>query len=120
MPSVAAHHRSPAPCPSGVFGGITPWATRTGLALAAGLAASLPAWAQPEEGVALVPSFKDYPVASVMAMLLFIIVAIMMLYGVRHFVFTMNRLTARQRHPYIDVVVANWPMITVFIAAHNE
>ncbi|MBC7437299.1 MAG: glycosyltransferase family 2 protein [Bdellovibrionales bacterium] len=38
----------------------------------------------------------------------------------RHFVFTMNRLTGVQRHPYMDISVANWPMVTVFIAAHNE
>ena len=65
-------------------------------------------------------SFSAYPVASVMASLLFVIVVIMMLYGVRHFLFTINRLTGEQRHPYIDISVARWPMITVFIAAHNE
>ena len=65
-------------------------------------------------------SFSAYPVASVMAWLLFLIVVVMMLYGVRHFTFTMNRLTGKQRHPYIDIAVARWPMITVFIAAHNE
>ena len=65
-------------------------------------------------------TFSAYPVASVMASVLFLIVVIMMLYGVRHFMFTMNRLTGKQRHPYIDVAVARWPMITVFIAAHNE
>jgi cellulose synthase/poly-beta-1,6-N-acetylglucosamine synthase-like glycosyltransferase len=65
-------------------------------------------------------SFSAYPVASVMATLLFLIVLLMMLYGVRHFLFTINRLTGVQRHPYIDISVARWPMITVFIAAHNE
>lgn len=65
-------------------------------------------------------SFSAYPVASVMAWLLFLIVLVMMLYGVRHFLFTINRLTGVQRHPYIDISVARWPMITVFIAAHNE
>lgn len=65
-------------------------------------------------------SFSAYPVASVMAVLLFVIVVVMMLYGVRHFIFTINRLTGKQRHPYIDIAVARWPMITVFIAAHNE
>ena len=65
-------------------------------------------------------SFSAYPVASVMASILFLIVVVMMLYGVRHFMFTMNRLTGKQRHPYIDIAVARWPMITVFIAAHNE
>lgn len=70
--------------------------------------------------VSLVPSFKDYPVAAVMASLLCLIVVIMTIYGIRHFLFTMNRLTGVQRHPYIDIAVARWPMVTVFIAAHNE
>ena len=80
----------------------------------------LPVLAQVTATGALIPSFKDYPVAAVMASLLFVIVVTMMLYGVRHFMFTMNRLTGVQRHPYIDIAVARWPMITVFIAAHNE
>ncbi|MBK5205766.1 MAG: glycosyltransferase family 2 protein, partial [Polaromonas sp.] len=80
----------------------------------------MPARAQPENPGALMPSFKDYPVAAVMASVLFLIVVIMMFYGVRHFLFTMNRLIGVQRHPYIDIAVARWPMITVFIAAHNE
>lgn len=84
------------------------------------LLAPLPALAQVTATGALIPSFKDYPAAAVMASLLFVIVIIMMLYGVRHFMFTINRLTGVQRHPYIDVAVARWPMITVFIAAHNE
>ena len=94
-----------------------------------------PIFAQPQRGeaaiapisslapaipISLIPTFKDYPVAAVMASLLFLIVVIMIIYGVRHFIFTMNRLVGKQRHPYIDVSVARWPMITVFIAAHNE
>jgi cellulose synthase/poly-beta-1,6-N-acetylglucosamine synthase-like glycosyltransferase len=70
--------------------------------------------------ISLVPTLKDYPLAAVMTSLLFVIVIIMMVYGVRHFIFTMNRLVGKQRHPYIDISVARWPMITVFIAAHNE
>ncbi|MDO8386986.1 MAG: glycosyltransferase [Polaromonas sp.] len=87
---------------------------------AAALLGAGPALAQAQATGALIPSFKDYPVAAVMASLLFLIVVAMMIYGVRHFMFTMNRLTGVQRHPYIDIAVARWPMITVFIAAHNE
>ncbi|MEO6017559.1 MAG: glycosyltransferase family 2 protein [Polaromonas sp.] len=85
------------------------------------VAATLPAWAATDATGGVVPSFKDYstPIA-VMAAMLLVIVVLMMLYGIRHFLFTMNRLTGVQRHPYIDVAVARWPMITVFIAAHNE
>ncbi len=74
-----------------------------------------------ESGAAgLAPSFKDYRLASVMACLLIAIVVLMALYGLRHFIFTMNRLAGTQRHPYIDIAVARWPIVTVFIAAHNE
>jgi cellulose synthase/poly-beta-1,6-N-acetylglucosamine synthase-like glycosyltransferase len=58
--------------------------------------------------------------SAVMAALLVVVVAIMLVYGVRHVVFTINRLAGNQRHPYIDIGVARWPVITVFIAAHNE
>ena len=65
-------------------------------------------------------AFAAQPVAAVMACLLLLVVVTMVLYAVRHFVFTMSRLAGVQRHPYIDITVAEWPMITVFIAAHNE
>jgi cellulose synthase/poly-beta-1,6-N-acetylglucosamine synthase-like glycosyltransferase len=48
------------------------------------------------------------------------IVAVIAVYTVRHFIFTLNRLFGRQRHPYVDVAVARWPRITVAIPAHNE
>jgi cellulose synthase/poly-beta-1,6-N-acetylglucosamine synthase-like glycosyltransferase len=41
-------------------------------------------------------------------------------YAVRHYYFTLNRLFGMQRHPYIDINVADWPTVTVFVAAHNE
>jgi cellulose synthase/poly-beta-1,6-N-acetylglucosamine synthase-like glycosyltransferase len=52
--------------------------------------------------------------------LLFAIVATLVVYTVRHYLFTVNRLFGRQRHPYVDVELARWPLITVCIAAHNE
>lgn len=55
-----------------------------------------------------------------MVTLLFCIVAVMMVYAARHVVFTFNRLFGVQRHPYLDIDTAQWPDITVFIAAHNE
>ena len=46
--------------------------------------------------------------------------SLMSVYTVRHWLFTMNRLFARTRAPYVDIVDATWPQVTVFIAAHNE
>jgi cellulose synthase/poly-beta-1,6-N-acetylglucosamine synthase-like glycosyltransferase len=58
--------------------------------------------------------------AAVLATLLSVIVLVLMVYCIRHIIFTINRLVGEQRHPYLDIDIAEWPMITVFIAAHNE
>jgi cellulose synthase/poly-beta-1,6-N-acetylglucosamine synthase-like glycosyltransferase len=42
------------------------------------------------------------------------------IYTARHYWFTLNRLFGQQRHPYVDVETADWPAVTVLIAAHNE
>lgn len=65
-------------------------------------------------------NIEHLTLAAVLATSLSVIVLILMIYCVRHLVFTINRLVGEQRHPYIDIDVAQWPMITVFIAAHNE
>jgi cellulose synthase/poly-beta-1,6-N-acetylglucosamine synthase-like glycosyltransferase len=46
--------------------------------------------------------------------------ALICIYTLRHYYFTLNRLFGQQRHPYIDVETADWPAVTVLIAAHNE
>ena len=51
---------------------------------------------------------------------LFAIVALISIYTVRHYGFTLNRLFGFQRHPYIDIDTAEWPKVTVLVAAHNE
>ncbi len=48
------------------------------------------------------------------------VVALICIYTLRHYCFTINRLFGRQRHPYIDVDSAPWPAVSVLIAAHNE
>jgi cellulose synthase/poly-beta-1,6-N-acetylglucosamine synthase-like glycosyltransferase len=48
------------------------------------------------------------------------IIVLICIYTVRHYCFTVNRVLGRQRHPYIDIDTADWPAVTVFIAAHNE
>ncbi len=48
------------------------------------------------------------------------IIALILVYTVRHYIFTLNRLFGRQRHPYINIDTATWPTVTVLVAAHNE
>jgi cellulose synthase/poly-beta-1,6-N-acetylglucosamine synthase-like glycosyltransferase len=55
-----------------------------------------------------------------MIYLLFGIVSVICIYTVRHYFFTLNRLFGFQRHPYIDTDTADWPDVTVLVAAHNE
>ncbi len=48
------------------------------------------------------------------------IVLLICIYTIRHYVFTLNRLFGRQRHPYINIDAAAWPSVTVLVCAHNE
>lgn len=52
--------------------------------------------------------------------ILLVVIALVFIYTVRHYVFTINRVFGSQRHPYADIDAADWPKVTVFIAAHNE
>ena len=52
--------------------------------------------------------------------LMLLITLLLATYALRHYVFTLNRMFGRQRHPYSSLVSANWPHVTVFVAAHNE
>ena len=49
-----------------------------------------------------------------------LLLLLLTVYAVRHYVFSLNRLFAAQRHPYASVVSADWPRVTIFVAAHNE
>ena len=51
---------------------------------------------------------------------LYAIVILICIYTARHYLFTLNRLFGFQRHPYIDIDVADWPKVTILVAAHNE
>lgn len=48
------------------------------------------------------------------------IFCLLLTYTLRHWIFTLNRVFARSRAPYVDIDTADWPPVTVFIAAHNE
>jgi cellulose synthase/poly-beta-1,6-N-acetylglucosamine synthase-like glycosyltransferase len=51
---------------------------------------------------------------------LFTIAILISVYTGRHYLFTLNRLFGIQRHPYIDIDTADWPQVTILVAAHNE
>lgn len=51
---------------------------------------------------------------------LILVIAIICVYLVRHYVFTLNRLFGRQRYPYLDIDAADWPFVTVLIPCHDE
>ncbi len=55
-----------------------------------------------------------------MIYILYSIVFLICIYTARHYWFTLNRLFGFQRHPYIDIDTADWPAVTVLVAAHNE
>lgn len=55
-----------------------------------------------------------------MIYVLFTIVSVICIYTGRHYFFTLNRLFGFQRHPYIDIDTADWPPVTILVAAHNE
>jgi cellulose synthase/poly-beta-1,6-N-acetylglucosamine synthase-like glycosyltransferase len=50
----------------------------------------------------------------------YLIIAMVCVYIVRHYLFTLNRLFRPTRQPYVDIDIADWPPITVLIPAHNE
>ena len=47
-------------------------------------------------------------------------VAVLAVYTGRHYFFTLNRLFGKHRQPFVDVLQANWPSLTVYVPAHNE
>ncbi len=73
-------------------------------------------------------TLRDWIVASdalpiiviVMKGVLYTVVVLILVYTARHVLFTLNRLFAHQRHPYLDVDVASWPTVTVVVPCHNE
>ena len=59
-------------------------------------------------------------VVRAMLYFLYTVVTLIIIYTLRHYWFTFNRLFGTQRHPYIDIDTADWPTVTVMIPAHNE
>ena len=49
-----------------------------------------------------------------------LLLVLLTVYAVRHYLFSLNRLFGLQRHPYASIISADWPRVTVLVAAHNE
>ena len=52
--------------------------------------------------------------------MLWAVIVMVLLYTLRHYYFTLNRLFGRQRHPYLDIDCGDWPTVDVLVPAHNE
>ncbi len=59
------------------------------------------------------------PVLWLSAMLV-VVMVFMLAYALRQSVFSWQRMWGRMRYPYAGVMQADWPPVTVFVAAHNE
>lgn len=51
---------------------------------------------------------------------LYVVVAVLVIYTIRHYIFTLNRVFGRHRQPYVDIGVGDWPELAVFVPCHNE
>jgi cellulose synthase/poly-beta-1,6-N-acetylglucosamine synthase-like glycosyltransferase len=56
----------------------------------------------------------------ILEIILFLVLTTILVYMLRHLTFTLNRVFGKQRHPYLDVDVAQWPTVTILVPAHNE
>lgn len=57
---------------------------------------------------------------SVSNVVLWFCIAVLAIYTLRHYFFTLNRLFGRHRQPFVDILQADWPSLVVFVPAHNE
>ena len=121
--------RAHVPCPVRARGFPTPSSPSTGrlclsspgrlhgVAVLASLAVQQPAIAAP--GIVI-----DSALGEAWAWMLLVptvmLLATLAAYSLRHYLFSINRLFATQRHPYASIVSADWPRVVVLVAAHNE
>ena len=85
-------------------GGVSMWVLSPGLARAQDMTAL----------------WQQRPISVLLAMALGLIALVMLVYGVRQTLFSVQRMWGAQRYPYAGIEQAEWPQVTVFIAAHNE
>lgn len=68
----------------------------------------------------LVAEWQTRPASLVLALSLALLVLVLAVYALRQVLFALNRWLAPVRYPYPDLQTVDWPLVTVFIAAHNE
>jgi len=68
----------------------------------------------------LVTPWQRNPVSMWLVVALGLIALVMLMYGIRQTLYSVQRMWGAQRYPYAGITQAQWPMVTVFIAAHNE
>ncbi len=51
---------------------------------------------------------------------LYFVIFVLLVYVIRHYAFTFNRLFGHQRNLYAEIIDANWPSVTIIVPAHNE
>jgi cellulose synthase/poly-beta-1,6-N-acetylglucosamine synthase-like glycosyltransferase len=68
----------------------------------------------------LLTPWQRNPTSFWLTMALGLIALVMLVYGVRQTLFSVQRMWGAQRYPYAGIAQAEWPQVTVFIAAHNE
>ena len=98
------------------------WTGRVGW-VACGLGLAAPAWAVNLAGLHQRMAANSQFGAAwgwTLTALTGLLLVLLTVYAVRHYVFSLNRLFGVQRHPYASVVSADWPRVTIFVAAHNE
>jgi len=72
------------------------------------------------DGIASSPDYLTTWLSELASNILVGVILLLCFYTLRHYYFTLNRVFGNQRHPYVDIDTADWPAVTVFIAAHNE
>jgi len=68
----------------------------------------------------LVSGWQQSQAGLILAVLLCSVIIILSIYGFRQILYSLNRMFSPQNYPYANIGLAQWPQITVFIAAHNE
>ena len=56
----------------------------------------------------------------ILKLYLIFVAVIMIIYFIRHFLFTLNRLIGKQRIYYQDILDSELPTLSVFVPMHNE